>query len=178
LRFGKGHLVTILYLLLWWTKIICDLFFRKIKDRSTNWRFWNYCSRFRFSLNSSAELQIRHDHPLKEVVVARKLKIRVFNSQLSKKSKLLDQILLCSDIFEQKFCNLNSDLFECDKWLVKSETSSQTDEIVFSKMYLLPEFWWYNNDTIDLSYLASESSKTVFCLYFRGLNQNVSPPRI
>jgi hypothetical protein len=33
----------------------------KIRDRSTNWHF---CSKFRFSWNSSAKLQIRHDHPL------------------------------------------------------------------------------------------------------------------
>ena len=32
---------------------------------STNWHFQNYCSRFRFFRNDSAELQIRHDYPLK-----------------------------------------------------------------------------------------------------------------
>ena len=66
------------------------------------------------------------------VVVAKKLKIGVFNRQLSLKYKSLEQILLFSDIFEQKSCILK-------KWIVTDSSSNQkcaykTDGIIFQNV--------------------------------------------
>jgi hypothetical protein len=57
------------------------------------------------------------------VVVAKKLKIGVFNGQLSQKYKALDQILHFSDIFEQNLASVIK--IKSDGWLVQSETCLQ-----------------------------------------------------
>jgi hypothetical protein len=79
--------------LVWSSKFQFDLRFHKIKARSTNCHFWNYCSRFRFSWNSSAKLLIRHT-PLSALVS--------FKYQLS--NELSYNFILCL-VFQSIQCN-------------------------------------------------------------------------